>query len=115
MKIHRNGPRSPISNQAGDTLYSLLHAIHLRASALPDLTPIAKVFAIVPQKAVTTLPQARPRPAHDFRTVCEILRAPTCPARPLADEVRQRNLFHKPTQGANPTPIVDDPTAADVD
>ncbi len=70
MEIHRNEPRSRTSNQADDALYSLPHAIHLRAPALSDLTPIAEVFAIVPQKAVTTLPQSGPRPAHYFCTVC---------------------------------------------
>ena len=70
MEIHRNGPRPPTSNQADDTLYSLPHAIHLRAPALSDLTPIAEVFAVVPHKAVTTLPQSRPRPVHYLHTVC---------------------------------------------
>ncbi len=69
-EIHRHAPRPRTSNQADDALYLLPRAIHLRAPALSDLTPIAEVFAIVPQKAVTTLPQSRPRPAHYLRTVC---------------------------------------------
>ncbi len=43
LEIHRTGPRSPTSNQAEDTLYPLPHAIHLRAPALSDLTPIAQL------------------------------------------------------------------------
>jgi len=48
LEIRHDGPRSPTSNQLDDAPYPLLQAIHLRAPALPDLTPITKMFAIVP-------------------------------------------------------------------